>query len=105
MTFDEHTANQVAALEERARCLNPTCRRFCAWKDGKGRPPAYCSNNCRVMCQRRRVKLVELAAELERASTRPDLTTAQRLAVASQQARVRWHMARLPQSPIAHDAA
>lgn len=103
MTFDEHTANQVAALQERARCLNPTCRRFCAWRDGKGRPPAYCSNTCRVACQRRRVKLADLACDLEEASNRSDLTTAQRLTLSSQQAKVRWHIARLPQGPAARD--
>lgn len=101
----ENVLRQVAALELRARCMNPTCRRFVAWKEGKGRPSAYCGNACRVMYQRRRARLETLARELEKTSVNLDLTREQELAIASHQAKVRWHLARMLPTPTSDQEA
>lgn len=78
----------------RLPCLNPRCRRDCAWSATEGRPQLFCSGSCRLAWNRERKRLMRDLGVLESACLDPKARQHELRALRSQVAHIRWALER-----------
>lgn len=78
------------------RCDNPECNERLAWAGGRGRPPLFCSANCRKRAHYAAAALMQQGAECQRSLVETDLTYRQKREIRSELARLEWVLSAYP---------
>lgn len=102
-TSESSTENVRALLTDLAtrRCDNPECDERLTWGGGRGRPPLFCSANCRKRALYAAGALVQQIEERHRALADADLTYRQEREIRSELARLEWALSAHPPSAVA----
>lgn len=83
------------------RCDNPDCEERLSWTGGRGRPPLFCTANCRKRALYAAGVLLQQVAERQRSLVDGDLTYRQKREIQSDLARLEWMLSAYPRSAIA----
>lgn len=83
------------------RCDNPECSQRLTWSAGRGRPPLFCSANCRKRALYAAGVLLQQVAERQRSLVDGDLNYRQKREIQSDLARLEWMLSAYPRSAIA----
>ncbi|CAM3586700.1 DUF329 domain-containing protein [Nocardioides marinus] len=82
------------------RCDNPECSQRLTWRAGRGRPPLFCSANCRKRALYAAAALVQQIDERHRALA-GDITYRREREIRSELARLEWLLSAYPPSAAA----
>lgn len=101
-TGDENVRASLADPVTR-RCDNPECSERLAWSGGRGRPPLFCSANCRKRALYAAAALVQQVEARHGALADTDLTYRRAREIRSELARLEWVLSAYPPSALAAD--
>lgn len=101
-TGDENVRAPLADVMTR-RCDNPECSERLAWSGGRGRPPLFCSANCRKRALYTAAALVQQAQARHGALADTDLTYRRAREIRSELARLEWVLSAYPPSALPAD--
>lgn len=85
------------------RCDNPECSQRLTWSAGRGRPPLFCSANCRKRALYAAASLVQQIEERHLALA-GDLTYRRERELRSELARLEWVLSAYPPSAASADS-
>lgn len=77
-------------------CMNPPCTNECSWPTGGGRPPIFCSQNCRRAYARERASLLAQVSWLERYLSLDQVLGRAAPPITQRLSQARWQLARYP---------
>lgn len=100
---DENVRASLADLMTR-RCDNPECSERLSWSGGRGRPPLFCSANCRKRALYAAASLVQQIEARHRALAAADLTYRRERELRSELARLEWVLSAYPPSAASADS-
>jgi endogenous inhibitor of DNA gyrase (YacG/DUF329 family) len=99
-TFNEMSDGNVHATHDNVQtrpCDNPECSQRLTWRGGRGRPPLFCSANCRKRALYAAASLLQRIEERHRALA-GDLTYRREREIRSELARLEWVLSAYPVS-------